>query len=379
MLLTRTALFTPLDLKYRLFTKVPVMNQRERVFEIARFGNGGNGFVARQSRLRELAFQSSAAAQLVIDASGILALFNDRAAEYFNLAPRDAGRPLQDLELSYRPVELRSLIDRAYQERQVITVEDISRAGQGGQTQYLELQVVPLISDGDILGVSLLFADQTRTHKLQEDIQHSRHELETAYEELQSTNEELETTNEELQSTNEELETTNEELQSTNEELETMNEELQSTNEELQTMNDELRIRTDELNQSNANLASILGSIRAAVVLVDTQTHVTLWNDWAEDLWGLREAEVKGQSLLTLDIGLPVEQLAGPIRDCLARECEHRELLLDATNRRGKAFRCRISITPYCGLDEKIEGVVLLMSEDQEDIAHTVGGHHEHR
>ena len=112
---------------------------------------------------------------------------------------------------------------------------------------------------------------------------HSKQELETAYEELQSTNEELETTNEELQSTVEELETTNEELQSTNEELETMNEELQSTNEELQTMNDELRNRSTELNSTNAFLEAVFTSLRSAVVVLDREMRVQVWNAGAHE------------------------------------------------------------------------------------------------
>jgi two-component system CheB/CheR fusion protein len=111
-----------------------------------------------------------------------------------------------------------------------MTLRNISWT-QGRQTRYLDVMLSPLF-DGDVLlGTRVTFADVTQFKILQDELSHSKHELETAYEELQSTNEELETTNEELQSTVEELETTNEELQSTNEELETMNEELQSTNE----------------------------------------------------------------------------------------------------------------------------------------------------
>jgi two-component system CheB/CheR fusion protein len=196
--------------------------------------------------------------------------------------------------------------------------------------------------------------------------------LETAYEELQSTNEELETTNEELQSTNEELETTNEELQSTNEELETMNEELQSTNEELETMNEELRARTDDLNQANAMLEAVLGSVRAAVVVVDNNANVLIWNTWAEELWGLRGDEVRGQSFLTLDIGLPVDELAKPVRACLTGECPYQEILMTARNRRGKAFTCRVALTPFLGVGRAREGAILLMSAQCEDIADTV-------
>src|SRR5947208_3215357 len=171
----------------------------------------------------------------------------------------------------------------------------------------------------------------------------AKEDLETAYEELQSTNEELETTNEELQSTVEELETTNEELQYSNEEMETMNEELQSTNEELQTINEELRQRTEEANRANAFLQAILGGLQAGVVVVDRNLQVVLWNHRLEDLWGLRADEVRGQPLLHLDIGLPVEQLKGPLRAALAGEANHRPVVLAATTRRGKAIRCQVT------------------------------------
>jgi len=203
----------------------------------------------------------------------------------------------------------------------------------------------------------------TRYKRLQEELEHSNQELETAYEELQSTNEELETTNEELQSTIEELETTNEELQSTNEELETINEELQSTNEELQTINEELRRRTEELNQVNSFLESILTSMRGGVVVLDQDLRIQVWNYKAEDLWGLRAAEVNEKNFLNLDIGLPVDQLRNMIRSCLSKESESGEVTLDATNRRGKAIECKVTCTPLRSTNDEIRGVILHMEE----------------
>jgi two-component system CheB/CheR fusion protein len=184
-----------------------------------------------------------------------------------------------------------------------------------------------------------------------------------AYEELQSTNEELETTSEELQSSNEELETTNEELQSTNEELETMNEELQSSNEELQTLNSELRLRSDKFNEANTYLESLLASLRGGVVVVDRELQVQLWNNKAENLWGLRTAEVKGQHFLNLDIGLPVEQLLQPIRTCLLGQVDYMEVALEATNRRGKTITCKVICTSMINMAREIHGVILLMEE----------------
>src|SRR5207248_1847328 len=143
-------------------------------------------------------------------------------------------------------------------------------------------------------------------------------------------NEELETTNEELQSTVEELETTNEELQSTNEELETMNEELQSANEELQTINEELRDRSDELNHVNGFLQSILASLKGAVAVLDRDLAVLVWNDHAEEVWGLRNEEVQGKPFLNLDIGLPMDGLRPVLRETLNGTDGKHPVTLDA-------------------------------------------------
>jgi len=219
------------------------------------------------------------------------------------------------------------------------------------------VMVQPLLDEAQgALGVAVTFVDVTRSHRLQEELQRSREEIQTA-------NEELETTNEELQSSNEELETTNEELQSTNEELETMNEELQSTNEELQTVNEELRQRTDELNHSNAFLESVLASLRGAAVVVNRDLNVQVWNERAHDLWGLRQDEVRGKSILNLDIGLPVGELRAPIRACLADGVDYKELVLDAVNRRGKSVRCRVTCTPLLSPAKRRDGVILMMDE----------------
>lgn len=187
--------------------------------------------------------------------------------------------------------------------------------------------------------------------------------METAYEEIQSTNEELETSNEELQSSVEELETTNEELQSSNEELETMNEELQATNEELETVNEELRERTEELNHSNAFLETVLSSVLTGVVVMDRNFKILTWNRVAQDMWGLQADEVRGESFFGLDIGLPIEQLKAPIRACMTDKSDGQEVVLQATNRRGKAIKCRVACAPFRGPDGEGQGVIVLMKE----------------
>ncbi len=269
------------------------------------------------------------------------------------------------MELSYRPLELRSLIDDVYRDRTSITINDVARE-KSNTTQYLDVQITPLKENGNgelLLGVSVSFQDVTRYNQLYNKYKTSSKELETANEELQSSNEELETTNEELQSTNEELETTNEELQSTNEELETMNEELESTNEELRTMNDELRLRTDEVNQANAFLNSILESSQTGVIIVDREFHIIRWNEYSEELWGLRSDKVKNKSLLSLDIGLPVDQLREAIRNCYQGEVNHQTIRVDAINRRGQSIQCQVRFHGLKGIEEQLHGTIILVEE----------------
>jgi two-component system CheB/CheR fusion protein len=367
LMLTHAHLFDTDGLKYHVFERVPQATLRDRMVVLAQAGDADAAAqLGTYVRLREVAFQSAPVAQAVVDRDGTLALANEALRDLFQLQARDVGRPLQDLELSYRPIELRSLIDRAYTERAEVRAAEVERPRRDEPSQYLDIHVTPLRTNGmQWLGVNISFVDVTELHTAREEIERTAQELETAYEEVQSTNEELETTNEELQSSNEELQTTNEELQSTNEEMETMNEELQSTNEELQAMNTELQQRTMQLDQANLFLESILGSLQAGVVVVDRDLDVLLWNRRAEDLWGLRAEEVEGRSFLNLDIGLPVGELRKPLHEFLEGSQEERKVETEAVNRRGKAIRCHITLNClHRGRDDVHRGIVLLMEEE---------------
>jgi len=360
MLLTHTDLFSPLELKHRLFTKVVPAKDHESLIEAAR-GAAALPGIGAEGRVSDLAFDTGLVAQIVVDSGGRLASANRAAVSTFALKDADMGRPLQDLELSYRPIDLRSLIDEAHAEQRPVSRAGVEYPRARGGAQFRDVVVVPLVEQGSVIGASISFSDVTMAKRLQEDLQRSKEELETAYEELQSTNEELETTNEELQSTVEELETTNEELQSTNEELETMNEELQSTNTELQAINDELNDRSAALDRATAWFESILASQRSAVVVVDRALIVQEWNPRAEDLWGLRPREVKGRAFLDLDIGLPVAELAGVMRASLVEESAPAPTTVRATNRRGRSIECQVMCNPLVGADGRREGVVVVM------------------
>ncbi len=143
-----------------------------------------------------------------------------------------------------------------------------------------------------------------------------------------------------------------------------MNEELQATNEELQALNDVLSQRTTKLNQMNALLESIWASLGRAVVVLDTELRVMVWNHRSQDLWGLRPEEAQGQHLVNLDIGLPVDRLLPTLRATIAGEDNRHTTLVEAINRRGKTIHCRVTCSPLLGNDDEIHGVILLTEDE---------------
>jgi two-component system CheB/CheR fusion protein len=359
MLLAHSSIFSALDLKRRVFRKTPKGSLRDRLLVLA----GADDPQTKEpdsleGQVRDAAFEASPVAQLVIDTSGHLVQVNRKARTMFNLSGSDRGRLFQDLELSYRPVELRSRIQRAYVERRPSPLFEVEWTDATGDTVFLEIEIVPLLhpQDQTLLGASVSFSDVTRSHRFQQELERANRGLEEAYEELQSTVEELETTNEELQSTNEELETTNEELQ--------------STNEELQTINDELSRRSAELNEVNAFLESIWASLGGAVTVLDDDLRILVWNPGAEEMWGVRQDEVQGRHFFNLDIGLPMDQVMPPLRAALSdgsAEAVRPAVVLGATNRRGKQISCRVDCSPLLGTDSQVRGVIVVMEQEPRD------------
>ena len=166
---------------------------------------------------------------------------------------------------------------------------------------YLNLTVRPIMEISSMHGLMLVLFDETpapsarqkgepqkrgttsndlpekTVEELEQELLHTRENLQTTIEELQTSNEELKSANEELQSTNEEQ-------QSTNEELETSKEELQSLNEESVTVNAELQSRIDEFSKAGDDMKNLLDSTEIATLFLDADLCIRRFTPRAIDI-----------------------------------------------------------------------------------------------
>ena len=362
ILLADSERFGTVNVRHRIFRRLAGAASASHQPAKMKFEATPRGEVRETGRnriLRDLAVELAPNPVICVDLNGNVVVINNQARALFGLTVHDVGRRFRDLDISYRPLELRSLIEQAQTELKTVRVNTVEMQVKD-EMHFFDVIVQPLWGNRmDVFGVTVGFVDTTLSTRLQRQLQQSREDLETAYEEQQSTNEELETTNEELQSSIEEFETTNEELQSTNEELETTNEELQSGNEELETMNEELRTRSGELEEARVYLEGVLSSVGAGLVVLDADLRVRSWNRGAEELWGLRGDEVHMQSFMRLDFGLPTSRLTQPLQDCLRTGERVGPFAIDAVNRKGRSIVCSVVCSP---LNRTGEGVVLLMA-----------------
>jgi hypothetical protein len=58
-----------------------------------------------------------------------------------------------------------------------------------------------------------------------------------------------------------------------------------------------------------------------------------------------------------------VDRLKPSLRACLAGSASFQEVVLDATNRRGRAIACKVTCTPMSD-DSAVTGVILVMEGD---------------
>jgi two-component system CheB/CheR fusion protein len=375
-LLARSRLFTPVQLKWRIFQRLPASARTAAAVLPEGAASPAPGIV--HSRVdpppagvrAQRALEALPVAVMVIDMSDTIVTWNPAAEVLFEIPASSAlGRKFRDLDVSYRVEGLRAQIEDVKARHAGGRMENLTFARRTGDTAHVDIAIAPL-SEGPRLGGVLVCAEEATEHaRLREQMTRVAEQHATAIEELQSTNEELETTNEELQSTNEELETTNEELQSTNEELETTVEELQAANSELAALNTEMESRSAELARLDVYHHGVVDALEQGVIVLDPAGVVRTWNRAAERIWGLRAGQVLGREFFVL----PVGEVARLVRQAFARVLEGAPLErlpgIPYTSADGHERRAVLRVVPVKSEGGEVLGIVGVISPTDESSA----------
>jgi two-component system CheB/CheR fusion protein len=80
----------------------------------------------------------------------------------------------------------------------------------------------------------------------------------------------------------------------------------------------------------------------------------------AAEMWGLRADEVDGADFMSLDIGLPVQELDDAIARAIGGATAPIEERVNAVNRRGRAFECVVRVMSLRSASGEIYGAMLL-------------------
>ncbi|SHN36846.1 CheR family methyltransferase [Mucilaginibacter sp. OK098] len=214
--------------------------------------------------------------------------------------------------------EIRNLLHMAKTRQDAVRKEGISFKVDGGQQQYVNIEVVQLSDNEEayylilfqnsiLSGTSFLAENGASSLHPQENVNAWVQRIDQLEKELSQTREDMraitevqEAANEELQSANEELLSGSEELRSLNEELETSTEELQSTNEEITIVNNELLDRNDQLNNSRRYTEEIFNTIHDPLVILDKELIVLRATDGFYNMFRVNEEDTEGKFVYDL-------------------------------------------------------------------------------
>ena len=185
-------------------------------------------------------------------------------------------------------------------------------------------------------------------------------ELDVTRKERESAIHDLEISNDELTASNEEAMSVNEELQSTNEELETSKEELQSLNEELTALNSQLNEIIERQRATADDLQNTMNSSDIATLFLDTDLRIRLFTPAAKSMF----------SILPSDVGRPLADLARLTNDA-ALIADARTVLAnrlpvrcDVEGNDGAWYTRRIQ--SYRTQDDQVQGVVVTFADISE-------------
>jgi two-component system CheB/CheR fusion protein len=372
---TQSHLFTPLDVKLKIFRRstvsfLPELTDFPSSFTRTKPTVADNQLPVNpnlniQTLADQLLLKHFAPAGVLVNENGDIIYFSGRTGKYLEPAVGKANLNIFAMLREGLREEFPAAFRKAIMKKEAVILRNV-KVGTNGSTLTLQVNIQWIDKPGPLYGtVLIVFNDvpenanpiipaktgkktsvSTRELELENDLQRTREEMQNILEEMQTSQEELKSTNEELQSTNEEL-------QSTNEELTTSKEEMQSLNEELQTTNAELQSKVDDFLRANNDMKNLLNSTDIATLFLDKELNIRRFTFQATKIF----------KLIKSDIGRPftdqVSDLIYPGLSADALEVIETLALIQKQipTKDGRWFHTRIM--PYRTSDDRIDGLVI--------------------
>jgi two-component system, chemotaxis family, CheB/CheR fusion protein len=366
-------LFTPLDLKWKIFKRTVNLITQD-LFEFpASFRRSksinadkmlSRGPIQNLQSLADQVMLNYSPAGVLVNETGDILYVSGHTGKYLEPAVGKANMNIFAMLREGLRNEFPIAFRKALSKKESVILHNI-KVGTNGSTRVLNISIQwidkPEALKGKILVIfkdvqevydsktspgKVKQPDNVRYMELEKELKYAREKIQDTIEAMQSSQEELKFTNEELQSTNEELQSTNEELMSSKEEM-------QSLNEELQTLNAELQSKVDDFTRVNNDMKNLLNSTDIATLFLDKNLNIRRFTNQA----------VKIFKLIKSDVGRPLTDQVSDLNYPELVEDVHRVLKTLAFIKKeiptndGRWFSVRIM--PYQTLDDKADGVVI--------------------
>lgn len=308
------------------------------------------------------------AASVVIDASQNILEAMGPFKNFANFPENGFSRNLSEVLPRELSLAVTDAIRKALRKNTHIYYKDILLSQDAEKARKVDLLVKPLIHistelHNQYVVTFLETAAEVSSNVVVERAAINKNENERIYdleEELEATQHDLNSALEEAEASNEELQASNEELLASNEELQSTNEELQSVNEELHTVNTEHMQKMKELALLNADMDNLLDSTRIGVVFLDRNLTIRKFTPAIKEHF----------NLMRQDIGRPIDNFISNFnaskKSSLVANSKKVLETEDVFERRivsrsGKHYIKRIS--PFYSDEKKIDGVVIVFIE----------------
>jgi two-component system, chemotaxis family, CheB/CheR fusion protein len=372
---TQSHLFTPLDLKWKIFKRAVTLLTPDLFDFPATFSRTKANIIEKenvpvsvpniQTLADQLLLQHYAPAGVLVNEQGDIIYISGHTGKYLEPSVGKANMNIFAMLREGLRNEFPIAFRKAILKKESVILRNI-KVGTNGSAHIINISIqwidkpeplkgklMVIFKDVQDIADSKLAArkekkslDNIRQMELEKELKYAREKIQDTLEAMQSSQEELKFTNEELQSTNEELQSTNEELMSSKEEM-------QSLNEELQTLNAELQSKVDDFTRVNSDMKNLLNSTDIATLFLDKDMNIRRFTAQA----------VKIFKLIKSDIGRPFTDLVSDLIYPDLPDDAHKVLKTLVYIKRqiptkdGRWFSIRIM--PYRTLDDKIDGVVI--------------------